>query len=282
MMRSLSESEKQKGFTVIELLVVIGIIALICSILIPVLGRAKKQGFSVMCLNNLRQLGFAFLCYADVYEGYAMPCYETAQDSYWWGRKLEYGIDHKAGFLCPFLSSELEKNSVYECPAQPYNSYRLQAKPPSEPEGPQWITSTYGYNGYYLCPGKSAWPNISYRPWQKITTVECADKVIVFADAMIDWDHTEPGCILTNSALLDPPYILSSDRRRWMKNDYPTTCFRHNNRANVVFVDGHCRPMEHWKKYISERGKIGSVSKDNAPHYVPDYETWPVKRRKRR
>jgi len=271
MVKKLSKSERQKGFTIIELLVVISIIALVCSILIPVLGRARKQGFAVICL-----------CYADAYEGYAMPCYESADDTYWWGEKLDNGIDHKAGFLWPYLRAELEKNSVYECPAQRYGSYRQQAKPPSVPDGPEWITSTYGYNGYYLCPQKSAWPNIGYRPWKKITTVDGPDKVIAFADTMLDWDHTEPGCSLTNTALLDPPFILSSGRRRWRRNLYPTTCFRHSGRANVVFVDGHCKAMEPWGKIASKTGRTGSVSEDNAPHYVPDYESWPVKRRKRR
>jgi prepilin-type N-terminal cleavage/methylation domain-containing protein/prepilin-type processing-associated H-X9-DG protein len=53
------------GFTLIELLVVIAIIAILMVILMPVLHRAREQGKRVVCLNNLKQLAFAWTMYAD-------------------------------------------------------------------------------------------------------------------------------------------------------------------------------------------------------------------------
>ena len=53
------------GFTLVELLVVVGIIALLISILIPVLGRARDQANKTACMSNLRQVMLAFMQYAN-------------------------------------------------------------------------------------------------------------------------------------------------------------------------------------------------------------------------
>lgn len=273
-----------KGFTLVELLVVMSIIGVLLSILLPSLKRARQQAQAVVCMNNIKQLGLAFMLYGQEYNGYAMPARVDQTYVYWWGEVMPNGIDYKAGVVWPYLRSELAPKSVFECPSQPYGSYHLQGVPNKQPDEPKWMTSTYGYNGYFLCPSQTGWNELADLTdlWQKIANIRTPSMVLVFADALIDFDKTGKNPSLQNNFSLDPPEIYNS-KKEWKKNESPTTCFRHNAKTNAIFVDGHSEAMtSEGAEYTSPKAKIGSVGTDNAPYYVPNYRQWPVQDRRRK
>jgi prepilin-type N-terminal cleavage/methylation domain-containing protein len=57
--------KQHRGFTLVELLVVIAVIALLMAILLPALGRAREQGKRIVCMANLKQLALGWIAYAD-------------------------------------------------------------------------------------------------------------------------------------------------------------------------------------------------------------------------
>ena len=64
----------RRGFTLVELLVVIGIIALLIAILLPALARARAQANAVKCATQMRDIGQALLMYGNLHKGQLFPC----------------------------------------------------------------------------------------------------------------------------------------------------------------------------------------------------------------
>jgi prepilin-type N-terminal cleavage/methylation domain-containing protein len=118
---------RRKGFTLVELLVVIGIIAVLISLLLPALGNARRQSQRTKCLSSLRQIGQGFQMYADTYKGY-WPCAvhdagNTGNNGKWAlpaGRTLRW-----QDRLVEFIANVKGVNSVSDL--QGMNTQQLQA-----------------------------------------------------------------------------------------------------------------------------------------------------------
>jgi prepilin-type N-terminal cleavage/methylation domain-containing protein len=126
------QPQRRNGFTLVELLVVIGIISVLASLLLPCLQKAFESARTMKCLSNERQIGVAMQLYAEdsndrlpTLGSWGPAAYFTSN---WW----QVHVSEYSGVTIPNGSSGV-KGTIFECP-----NYKLTSNP--------WIGNCYANN----------------------------------------------------------------------------------------------------------------------------------------
>jgi prepilin-type processing-associated H-X9-DG protein len=125
MSHSLAPRRRAAAFTLVELLVVIGIIALLISILLPSLNKAREAANRVACGSNMRQIGLSFFMYHDKYKALPPGSWLTNAAVGFTPGVMYMSWDDQMGWGGFLFQSKLQQWQDYQCLALDARNYSM-------------------------------------------------------------------------------------------------------------------------------------------------------------
>ena len=213
------------GFTLVELLVVIGIIAVLIAILLPALQKARSQGNKTVCLSNLHQLGLSLQEYVIANKGIGNFGYNSVSPvpaphlgsnyfQYWFGSWYSSDVPTTWDYTTGYLTMYLKDPRIIDCPEIGERSNSYSSNQITLPR------IGYGYNANSLFT----------------TSVHVFAQIRNPTDTMALAD-TAQVAYTTTQGLPGAVYSVTSSSKPSGK--VPTFCGRHSGQGNVLWYDGH-------------------------------------------
>ncbi len=217
------------AFTLVEVLVVAGVVALLVSILLPSLSAARQQAKAVACRSNIRQVASANGYYRDDQGGVYCPgASDFLHNLHRWHGARDHTsepFDSTRGPLVTYLGRE---EAVRQCPAFPADEIA------AESGGFERGNGGYGYNNRFIgvqliARGSSAYEVTEDRAGTFAVRVRRPGQTIMFADSAFAAD-----------GLIEYSFAEPRFHPQWpTSRAVPSIHFRHRGQANVAWCDGH-------------------------------------------